>query len=302
MAGEAVRLIVAGGPSVIGRTMAEKQTWLRKHGEPMRQALMLEPRGHRGMHGALLTEPVSANAHAGLLSMHGAGFPPLSGEGVIADVTLALEHGILQGEFDDLLIDTPAGLVRSRPRYVEREDGAGIRVTGVTLTGVDSFVHVPGLAVKIGARTVRVDVAFGGELYAIADSEAVGVPIGMPHEAALIRMGRDITAAVEAAGVKEVHGAIFTGSSHTADLRSATVLQGEVLRRSPGATGTAALLAVLDAMGLMVPGQPVAHEGILGTVLLGSVASRQTAGDVPTVTPVIEGSAVTTGRHEFVNW
>ena len=46
--------------------------------------LMLEPRGHAGMHGALLTEPVSPEAHAGLLSMHAAGFPLVSGEGIIA--------------------------------------------------------------------------------------------------------------------------------------------------------------------------------------------------------------------------
>ena len=75
---------------------------------------MLEPRGHAGMHGALLTEPVSPNAHAGVLFMHGAGFPTLSGEGVIGAVTIALEHGLIAGAGEELLLDTPAGLVRTR--------------------------------------------------------------------------------------------------------------------------------------------------------------------------------------------
>jgi len=49
VAGEAVRLVVSGGPSVPGRTMAEKRNWLRKHGDELRRLLMLEPRGHAGM-------------------------------------------------------------------------------------------------------------------------------------------------------------------------------------------------------------------------------------------------------------
>jgi len=36
-------------------------------------------------------------------------------------------------------------------------------------------------------------------------------------------------------------------------------------------------------------------------VLHGSVLSRQTVGDVQTITPLIEGSARVTGFHEFVN-
>jgi proline racemase len=72
-----------------------------------------------------------------------------------------------------------------------------------------------------------------------------------------------------------------------------------VLRRSPGATSTAALLAVLDAMGLVTEGHRFTHEGILGTTLEANVLSRQQAGELPTVTPQIEGSASVTGFHEF---
>src|SRR5262245_7616670 len=94
VAGEAVRLVVAGGPSVSGRTMAEKLAWLRRHGEDLRRLLMLEPRGHAGMHGALFTEAVTPDARAGVLAMHASGFPLVSGEAIIAAVTLAIENGI----------------------------------------------------------------------------------------------------------------------------------------------------------------------------------------------------------------
>ena len=50
-------------------------------------------------------------------------------------------------------------------------------MTSVAVTGVPSFVHSAGLPLRIGTRNVTVDIAFGGEFYAIADSEAIGIPI-----------------------------------------------------------------------------------------------------------------------------
>jgi proline racemase len=317
VAGEAVRLIVSGGPTVPGRTMTEKLNWLRRKGGELRSLLMLEPRGHAGMHGAMLTEPTSATAHAGVLSMHAAGFPLVSGESIIGAVTIALENKLIEGVADEVLVDTPAGLFRARPRLgatglpIEAQSvKADTRVTSVAVTGVPSFVHTAGLPLRIGTRRIAVDIAFGGQFYAIADSEAIGVSIDMANAAALVRMGREIKDAIEStlqvqhpidASLKDIHGTILTGASRAAaDLRSATVLDGEVLRRSPGVTGTAALLAVLDAMGLLTEGHRFAHEGVLGTTLHGSVV-RRTDGDPSTTIPVIEGSASITGFHEFVS-
>ena len=289
VAGETVRLIVEGGPSVPGRTMADKLTWARKHADGLRRMLMLEPRGHAGMHGAILTEPASSTSHAGLLSMHAAGFPPVSGEGVIGALTIALEHRLIEGVGDEVLIDTPMGLFRARPQ--QGTTGA------IELTGVPAFVHTAGFPIRIGARTVTVDIAFGGELYAIADSEAVGVPIDLANAAELIRVAREIQ---DAAKPTIVHGTIFTGAARSADLRSATVLDGGVLRRSPGVTGTAALMAVLSAMGLLGEGHRFTHEGVMGTTMYGTVAGRSHE-DAAVIVPVIDAAASITGFHEFVN-
>jgi proline racemase len=183
-------------------------------------------------------------------------------------------------------------------------------VTGVTLTGVPSFVHSAGLIVEIGARKVPIDIAFGGEFYAIADSEAIGIPIEMANASRLIRTGLEIKRAVESSlnvvhpidnRLKGIQGAIFTGPSRSsADLRSATVLDGQVVRRSPGVTGTAALLAVLDAMGLLAEAHTFTHEGVTGTMLRARVLDRRQVDGVQVVVPAIEGSASITGFHEFV--
>jgi proline racemase len=305
VAGEAVRLIVGGGPSVPGRTMVDKLKWLRRHGDALRRFLMLEPRGHAGMHGAILTEPTSPQAHAGLLSMHAGGFPLVSGEAIIGAITIALEHKLIEGVEGQVLVDTPAGLFRTSP---QANDG---RIASVAVIGTPSFVHSAGLTLKIGTRHVTVDIAFGGHFYAIADSEAIGIPIDIANTAALIRMGREITDAIESTlhvqhpsdgTVKDVHGTIFTGAARgTSDLRSATVLGGEVLRRSPGVTGTAAVMAVLDAMGLLTDERRFIHEGVLDTTLYGEVERRVQIGEIDAIVPVIEGSASITGFHEFVS-
>lgn len=292
VAGEPVRLIVSGAPTVPGRTMVEKRAWFRKHGTELRKLLMLEPRGHAGMHGAMLTEPVSPGAHAGLLSMHAAGFPQVSGEGIVAAVTIALETRLLEGAADEVTIDTPVGVFRATPQR------SGERVSSVALTGVPSFVQSAGVPLRIGSRSITVDVAFGGELYAIADSEAIGIPVDMSNASALVRMGRAITDAID----QDIQGAIFTGSPRVAaDIRSATVMDGEVLRRSPGVTGTAALMAVLNAMGVLTDGSRFTHEGILGTTLRGTITGQQRIGDVDAMIPMIEASASITGFHEFVS-
>lgn len=317
VAGEAVRLIVNGGPTVPGHSMAEKRNWLCKHGGPLRRLLMLEPRGHAGMHGAMLTEPVSPLSHAGILSMHASGFSLVSGESIVGAVTIALEHKLIEGVSDELVIDTPVGPFVARPIFgrigvsVESRTGrTDSRVTSVAVTGVPSFVHSAAVPLRIGTRNMTVDIAFGGEFYAIADTEAIGISIDMENAGALVRIGREIKDALESsvlvqhpvdAAVRDIHGTIFTGASRgAADLRSATVLDGEVLRRSPGFTGTAALMAVLDAMGLLADRSVFTHEGVIGTTLQGRVSRRQ-AGEPAIIVPVIEGSASITGFHEFVS-
>jgi proline racemase len=251
------------------------------------------------MHGAMLTEPVSGHAHAGLLFMHAGGFPALSGEAVIAAATIGVERGLIAARTDETIdrldFDTPAGPLHASIRR------SGDRVASVAVAGLTSYVQSAGLQVRVGGRTAAVDIAFGGELYAIADSEAVGIPLEMANTASLIKMGLELSEAIGSG----IQGVIFTGAPRDGgDLRSATVLEDGVLRRSPGIAGTAALLAVLDAMGLLADDahdHRFIHEGILGTTLQARVNGRAREDDRDVVHAIVEGSATVTGFHEFVN-
>src|SRR5215510_15666978 len=121
-AGEPLRLIVDGFPSPRGKTMLEKREWVRTHADHLRRALMLEPRGHADMYGAILTEPVAPGSHAGVLFMHNEGYSTMCGHGVIAVTTIALERGLLMpgGDGRSIIYDSPAGTIRAKASVAER--------------------------------------------------------------------------------------------------------------------------------------------------------------------------------------
>src|SRR5687768_1036328 len=113
-AGEPLRLIVGGFPAVEGATILEQREFVREHYDHLRRALMLEPRGHADMYGALLTQPEHPGSHAGVLFMHNEGYSTMCGHGVIAVTTIAIERGLIvvPREADGtvrLTLDSPAG-------------------------------------------------------------------------------------------------------------------------------------------------------------------------------------------------
>ena len=312
--GQPLRLLVGGVPRPSGRTMARKQHWLERQADHLRRAVVLEPRGHAGMVAAVLTEPVSPGAHAGLLVADGHGYPAMSGHAVIAAVTIALERNLLfaadaTGSEMRAVLDTPAGTVHARARIANQ--GGARRVDAVEFTSVPAFVHTPSYPVRLGGRELRVDVAFGGQFYAIVDTEATGVPLDVARAADLRRAGMEIRDAVNAAGplhhptepaVAGLAGVIFTGPpvDPEAHLRNVTVTAGGIIHRSPSGTGTAAVMAVLDAMGLLPEGEPFVHERITGAIFRGRTAQRTAVGDYAAIIAAIEGSAWITGEHTFV--
>jgi proline racemase len=312
-AGEPLRLILEGYPAPKGRTMLEKRAWVKKHADGIRRALMLEPRGHADMYGAVLTEPVTPGADAGVLFMHNEGYSTMCGHGIVAVTTMAIERGLIHPrEPDRIVYDSPAGPVHARAYVSQREgEGGRLRVDRVAFDNVPSFVLAPGLPVRLGNREVRVDVAFGGAFYAIVDAEAAGLPITPAKLPELRRVGMEIKHAVEAAttvvhpldkGLNGIYGTIFTGPPERsdADLKNVTIFADAEVDRSPCGTGTCAVMAVIDAMGLMPAGRPFGHESLIGTLFNGRVTGRTRVGDFGAILPELEGSAWITGEHMFL--
>jgi proline racemase len=330
-AGEPLRLVVEGLPAPEGRTMLEKRAWALKRLDHLRKALILEPRGHTDMYGALLTEPVTRDANAGVLFMHNEGWSTMCGHGIIAVTTMAIERGLIfhaspkpKGEGGsirgnagngtkptsmEIRFDTPAGLVQARAHLAHHGDA--VRVESVAFRNVASFVFEPSLLVPVGGRKIPVDVAFGGAFYAIVDAEAAGVPIDAAHLPELRRLGMAIAREVEKLrrvvhpndpGLEGIYGTIFTAPAQLPDahLRNVTIFADAEVDRSPCGTGTAAVMAVLNDMGLLLDDVPFVHESIVGTTFRGRVVERLVVGERPAIVPEIEGSAWITGEHTFL--
>jgi proline racemase len=311
--GQTLRLVVDGLARPSGRTMRDKRSWLRRRGDAVRRALVLEPRGHADMVAAVLTEPVSAEAHAGILFMDGRGFPAISGHGVIAAATIAVARGlIVNADSADhhahLAFDTPAGVVHAII-HSDRH-GSDRRIHSVVFTNVPSFVHAAAHTVRVGTRELRVDIAFGGLFYAIVDTETVGIPLRPERLNDLRRLGIELQDALNAAAdfvhpvdrdTTKVSGVIFTGPPADAEahLRS-VVVSGTVVDRSPGGTATAAVMAVLDAMGLLADDRHFVHESITGTLFRGRALRRTLIGESSALVAEIEGTAWITGEHTFL--
>ena len=309
--GQSVRVIVEGVPSPQGRTQTQKSAWFVRHADRYRRGLVLPPRGHADMSAVLLTEPSSADAHAGLVFLDAAGCPRFAMPGVMAAAAAAVEHGLIfagdgGGSGTRLAFDTPAGAVIAHV-------GAAVAATGhVRVRGVPAFVHAAGVPVTLPARTVPVDLAFSGEFYALVDGEAAGVPIDDAHVPELRRLGQAVCAAVNRAiavvhpadpTIDGVAGVLFTGPPRDADaahLRTALVTAHGAVDCSPGGSATAAVMAVLDAMGLLGDAVSFTHEGLSGALLTGRVASRTTVDDRPALIVEVDARAWPTGEETWI--
>src|SRR5688572_24360073 len=175
-AGEPLRLIVDGWPEPEGATMLARRDFAKRRQDRFRRALMLEPRGHADMYGALLTPPERATSDTGVLFMHNEGFSTMCGHGIIAVTTILIERYDAYAARTAITFDAPAGQIAARANVTTRKNGAR-RVESVAFTNVPSFVLAAGLPVTARGRTFRVDVAFGGAFYAICDAEAARLDV-----------------------------------------------------------------------------------------------------------------------------
>lgn len=306
--GAPIRLLIDGFPAPRGASMRAKQTWAARHADHIRRALTLEPRGHRDMLAAVLTEPTSSEAHAGVLFMSADGWEPLSGHGAMSVAVMALDRGTIvpAGGGRSLTLDTVGGCVR----VVVEPARPGVAGFNVQFENVPAFVLHGGAVAALASRRVRVDIAFAGMFHAVVDSEALGIPLDGAHLPELRRAAAEIVRAVNATipvahpvdiDATEVERVVFTGPARydVAALRVVMVTAAGRVDPSPSVTGMSAVMAIVDVMGLLDDEQPFVCEGLGGALLAARVKARMLVGDAPALVPEITGSCWMTGEHQF---
>jgi len=99
-AGEPLRIITAGYPVIKGGTMLEKRRYVGENHDHLRKLIMLEPRGHSGMYGCLVTAPAAPDGDFGVLFMHNEGYSTMCGHGKMKAEATLKNRSIIDTEFE----------------------------------------------------------------------------------------------------------------------------------------------------------------------------------------------------------
>jgi len=288
-AGEPTRVVLAGGPSLAGATLAEQRTDFARNHDGLRAAIANEPRGSDTMVGALLVPPVAAGCAAGMIFFNNAGTLGMCGHGTIGVVaTLAHLGRIRPGRHR---LDTPVGVVEAELHA----DGR------VTVFNVPSRRHAANVTVDVpGLGPVTGDVAWGGNWFFLVDGaqlEARGAApaITLAEVDALTDLAWRIRLALERVGVTGAAGAaidhieLFGRPQPGADSRSFVLCPGRAYDRSPCGTGTSAKLACLAADGRLAPGARWVQESVIGSRF--EASWQPVEGGAGAILPAITGRA-----------
>jgi proline racemase len=310
-AGEPFRIVLSGAPTPDGASVLDRRVAAASDPgvDAVRQLLVREPRGHADMYGCFLVPPDDDGARLGVLFWHKDGFSTACGHGTIALGVWAVRSGLVEAVPDgdtDVVIDVPSGRVTARVTC------AGGEIRRVTFRNVGAYVLGRGIDVKTGHGTVRVDVGYGGAIYASVPASAFGLSVEPEHYAALIAAGREIKRVLNETEwsrhptdrrLDGVYGTIvYDDLGQTAEgphQRNMTVFADGEVDRSPCGSGTSARLALLADEGRLGPGQVLTHGSIIGTTFLGRVVASGVADGLPAVTTEIEGMAYRTGESTF---
>lgn len=302
--GNPVRLVTGGAPMLRGANMLERRAHFLAEYDWIRTGLMYEPRGHDMMSGAILYPPTRPDCDIAVLFIETSGCLPMCGHGTIGVITMGVENGLIAPRTPGRLsMEAPVGKVeiafRQQGRFVEE----------VRLTNVPSFLHAEGLAADVeGLGEIVVDVAYGGNFYAIVEPQKNFRDMADFTAGELVGWSRKLRAALNGkySFIHPEHPQIG-GLSHIqwtgaptkpeAHARNAVFYGDKAIDRSPCGTGTSARMAQLVAKGKLGVGDEFVHESIIGSLFTGRVeAATQIAGR-EAIVPSIAGWARMTGYN-----
>lgn len=261
--GEPTRVVISGWPIPPGNTVAERLQVMRKRDDALRRGVVLEPRGHDAIVGALLVPPDRAEAVTGVVFFNDAGWLGMCGHGLIG-VVRTLEH-LGRIEPGRVEVDTPVGPVSA----VLGDEGE------VTIRNVPARLHLRDVTVDVlGLGSVTGDVAWGGNWFFLTTLE--DQPLELQRRSELLRVTTLIREALAASGVTGEDGAcidhveLFGPPTRAdADSRNFVLCPGNAYDRSPCGTGTSAKMAALHARGALPVGAVWRQESIIGSRFTG---------------------------------
>lgn len=305
--GEPTRLLVGGVGRLPGNTIKAKRDHFETHFDSIRRLLTREPRGHRGIMAAVVTEPVSSNGAFGLFYMDARRYPYLCGHATIGAVATLIETGILEAADGDTVVtvDTPSGPLEAHTRI------QGGRVLSVAIDMVPSFVFDTDRTLDVpGFGKISIDLVCVGGFFAMVSARSIGIDLVPANSHRLVALGM---AVIEAANrACDVHHPLrpevrsvdvtefYDQDPETGRGRSAVIYGESHMDRSPCGTGTTAKMTLLHHQKKLEPGRIYYNAGPLGTVFEGRIIKTLPIGEFNGIVGQIRGNAQIIGYHQFV--
>ena len=307
-AGNPTRTVLSGAPELSGVTMLDRMHDLATNHDWVRTALMFEPRGGSVMSGCVLQPPCDPRADIGVLYIEASGHLPMCGHDTIGLVTVLIEAGLLEAvePVTRVVLDTPAGLVETEAQV------RGGRVQSASFVSTPSFLLAGEVPVVLPDGTrLTVDIAWGGNFYAIVSAAQAGVDLDSPFVRPRIELAAVIREAVNATldvvhpvlpGVRGCTHLMFTGEPRDprATGRCSVIIRPGGADRSPCGTGTSARCAALVATGHLGLGEQFVHESITGGLFTATPLEHVRVGSLDGVRSRISGQAFVTGTAEWI--
>tara|TARA_R110001632_G_scaffold42605_3_gene107870 strand:- start:7987 stop:8997 length:1011 start_codon:yes stop_codon:yes gene_type:complete len=307
--GNPVRVVKSGGPELLGNTMSEKRQHFLKEYDWIRKGLMFEPRGHDMMSGSILFPPHNPENDFAILFIETSGCLPMCGHGTIGTITIAIEEGLITPKTPGRIrMEAPAGLIE-----IEYQQ-TNTKVDWVKLINVKSYLAAEGLTVdcpELGKITF--DVAYGGNFYAIVDSQQNFSGIQDYTASKIVQYSQIVRELInekypnkfihpEDETIQNVTHLLWTGETLdvNSDGRNAVFYGEKAIDRSPCGTGTSARLAQLHSKGKLKIGEDFIHESFIGSTFIGCVEEETTLGKYPAIIPSIKGWAKIYGHNSII--
>lgn len=304
--GQPLRLITFGAPRLTPAPLRDQIVEMQQKYDYIRGWLLAEPRGHSGMTGALLVPSINPEIDYGVIFMSAGGYKPMSGHGMIALATTLIESGTAPAVGPEVRIsfETWAGPIQARASV---DKGT---VQGVRFRNVPSFRTHKDLEIPYNGKTVRVDVAYGGNWYAIAHAKDLGIELETDRAHAIKAAGLAVCEAVTSEitvehpldpGLEGIFGTVILDEpkSEEATTRNATVYLNGLIDRSPCGTGMSATMACLAEDGELQVGQPYVSESLMLSTMTGRISTTVEVDGQAGIIAEITGRGQVTGMHQF---
>ena len=172
-----------------------------------------------------------------------------------------------------------------------------------------SFLYAEGLAVECPVLgTLTVDVAYGGNFYAIVEPQDNYRDMADHSAGDLVAWSPVLRKQLnekytfehpENPGINRLSHILWTGAPKhpEATARNAVFYGDKAIDRSPCGTGTSARMAQLHAKGRLKTGEAFVHESIIGSLFKGKAESETTVGTMKAIIPSVGGWARMTGYN-----